>query len=67
MYLHAAAIRVQLPDGDWFQVVAPPAEGALFQHPLVLQAYDQLLPLSLAEEGGPWLPQLKLLTSSTLA
>jgi tRNA pseudouridine32 synthase/23S rRNA pseudouridine746 synthase len=67
MYLHAAAIRVQLPGGTWFQAVAPPSEGTLFQHPAVLQAYDQLLPLSLAEEFGPWLPQLKLLTSSTLA
>lgn len=67
MYLHAAAIRVQLPSGDFFQAVAPPCEGALFQHPAVLQAYGQLLPLSLAEDFGPWLPQLKLLTSSTLA
>jgi tRNA pseudouridine32 synthase/23S rRNA pseudouridine746 synthase len=67
MYLHAVAIRVQLPGGDWFQVVNRPCEGVLFQHPAVVQAYEQLLPQSLMDEYGAWLPQLKLLTSSTLA
>jgi tRNA pseudouridine32 synthase/23S rRNA pseudouridine746 synthase len=67
MYLHAAAIRVQLPSGDWFQVVNPPSEGVLFQHPAVVQACEQLLPQSLVEEDGAWLQQLKLLRSSTLA
>jgi len=65
MYLHAAAIRVQLPGGDWFQAVDVPSEGALFQHPLVVQACQQLLPESLADEFGDWFGHMKLLRSST--
>lgn len=63
MYLHATAIRVQLPDGSWFQVIDPPAEGTLFQHPAVLQACEQLLPGSLQDDEGPWFQHLKLLAS----
>jgi hypothetical protein len=64
MYLHATAIRVQLPDGSWFQVIDPPAEGTLFQHPAVVQACEQLLPESLQDDEGPWFQHLKLLASS---
>jgi tRNA pseudouridine32 synthase/23S rRNA pseudouridine746 synthase len=67
MYLHAAAIRVQLPGGDWFQVINPPREGLLFQDPDVRSACEALLPACLSEEYGPWLQKLPLLTSTTLA
>jgi tRNA pseudouridine32 synthase/23S rRNA pseudouridine746 synthase len=67
MYLHAAAIRVQLPGGEWFQVINPPSEGLLYQDPAVCSACDALLPASLLEEYGPWFRQLPLLTSSTLS
>ena len=65
MYLHAAAIRLQLPGGDWFQVVDPPSEGDLFIHPAVVEACQQLLPLSLTDEFGPWFGDSKLLASNT--
>lgn len=66
MYLHAAAIRVQLPDGSWFQALdSPPFEGSLFQHPLVQQACEELLPQPLVDDYGQWFGHLKLLCSTT--
>jgi hypothetical protein len=67
MYLHAAAIRVPLPDGGgWLQVVDAPSEGSLFQHPAVQAACQQLLPQALENELGMWFGQHKLLRSTTL-
>lgn len=67
MYLHAAAIRVQLPSGGWFQAVDLPSEGTLFQHPVVRQLIEQLLPAQLADDFGTWFPDHKLLISNTSA
>lgn len=67
MYLHAAAIRIQLPGGGWFQAVDLPSEGSLFCNQTVAQACEQLLPQSLSEDYGVWFGDLKLLASSTLS
>jgi tRNA pseudouridine32 synthase/23S rRNA pseudouridine746 synthase len=64
MYLHAAALRVQLPDGSWFQAVdrPPPADG-LFGHPAVQELCGQLLPDALDQNLGPWFEEHPLLVS----
>lgn len=67
MYLHAAAIRVQLPSGAWFQALDLPSEGSLFQHTQVQKLCAQLLPPELQDDLGLWLPDLKLLASSASA
>jgi hypothetical protein len=66
MYLHAAAVRVQLPDGSWFQAVdQPPADDGLFGHPAVQELCAQLLPAELEQEFGAWFEDHPLLVSRT--
>jgi hypothetical protein len=63
MYLHAAALRVQLPDGSWFQAVDPPPSDGLFGHPAVQELCGQLLPPGLDEDCGAWFAEHPLLVS----
>jgi hypothetical protein len=66
MYLHAAAVRVQLPDGSWFQAIdQPPADDGLFGHPAVQELCALLLPAELEQEFGPWFEDHPLLVSRT--
>lgn len=66
MYLHAAALRVQLPDGSWFQAVdRPPLANGLFGHPAVQELCGRLLPDGLEQDLGPWFEEHPLLVSRT--
>lgn len=64
MYLHAAALRVQLPGGSWFQAVdRAPAGDGLFGHPAVQELCGRLLPAELAQDFGAWYEEHPLLVS----
>ena len=67
-YLHAAALRVVLPDGSLLQVVDPPSEGELFEAAPVRALFDtSWLPLGTERDRGAWLSRWPLLASDGAA
>lgn len=62
-YLHAAAIRMRLPDGSLLQIIDPPSEGDLFRSQGFSDLFSDWFPEGRGADGGVWFDQWPLLTS----